>query len=127
MHPMLRLSCAVATAATLAVAPAGPAGGAVLLGKAEARRVAVTVAGEACRVVTWCRRSEVVPARRCVRERRNAVHCGIAFVTAGGRRCGGVVVVSKTAAGRLDRALAVPMDCSSEDEEATLARTPSPR
>jgi len=118
---MLRLSCAVATAATLAVAPAGPAHGAVFLGKAEARRVAVTVAGQACRVVEWCRRSEVVPARRCVRERRSAVHCAIAFVTAGGRRCGGLVVVSKTARGRLDRALALPMDCAADDDATATA------
>jgi hypothetical protein len=108
----------LAAAFTLAAGPAIPAVGAVFLSKAQARRAAITVTARTCRIVPWCRGYEVVPARRCARERPARVHCAIAFLTADRHRCRGLVVVSKERTGRLDRGMAVPMDCSAPPARA---------
>ena len=113
-----------ATTFVLAAVPA-TAVGAVFLSKAEARRAAVTVTARTCRVVPWCRGFEVVPARRCSRERPTRVHCAIAFITADRHRCRGLVVVAKRRTGRLDRGMAVPPDCSANAAANRLsARAP---
>jgi hypothetical protein len=106
---MCKRGCAVG-AVVLAVAVATPAFGAVWLSKTTAHQVAVTVTSQTCRSVGWCVRFEVVPVNRC-RRVRNVVYCGIAFVTADRSRCPGVVAVNRTRAGRIDRGMAVPMNC----------------
>jgi hypothetical protein len=119
--PMWRLACAVAAAVALAAivaAPAARAAPAAWLSKRAARAVAVDAAARTCRAVGWCTRPEVVPARRCRRAKDRTVYCAIAFVTADARRCGGVVAVSRTRKGRVERGMAVPADCSAAAEPA---------
>jgi hypothetical protein len=111
----------LAVAIALAAVPATTAVGAVFLSKADARRAAVSVTARTCRVVPWCRGYAVVPARRCARERPDRVHCAIAFITGNRHRCRGLVVVSKSRTGRLDRGMAVPMDCSGTAERPPAA------
>jgi hypothetical protein len=108
---MRRASCAAAMFVLAAVATT-PAYGDALLRKSTARRVSVQVTSETCRVVQWCKGYEVVPARRCRREDQRAVYCRMWFITASRNRCGGLVSVSRTRAGRIDRGVAVPLDCS---------------
>ena len=104
----------LAAAVTLAAMPA-TSSAAVFLSKTQARRAALSVTARTCRIVSWCKGFEVVPARRCRRERPERVHCSIAFLTADLHRCRGLVVVSKTRTGRLDRGMAVPMNCGAEE------------
>ena len=92
---------------------------AVFLSKTQARRVAVTVTAQTCRIVPWCKGYTVVPAQRCSRERPSAVHCSIAFITADRRRCRGLVFVAKRRTGRIDRGLAVPMNCGADAAAGT--------
>ena len=103
----------------LAAVPAASAVAAVFLSKTQARRVAVTVTAQTCRVVPWCKGYAVVPAQRCSRERPSAVHCSIAFITADRRRCRGLVVVAKRRTGRIDRGMAVPMNCGADAAAGT--------
>ena len=103
----------------LAAVPAASAVAAVFLSKTQARRVAVTVTAQTCRVVPWCKGYTVVPAQRCSRERPSAVHCSIAFLTADRRRCRGLVVVAKRRTGRIDRGMAVPMNCGADAAAGT--------
>jgi hypothetical protein len=107
---MLKRGCAVGAFA-LAATITAPASGAVWLSKTTAREIAVNVTSKTCRSFDWCVRSEVAPVKRCRRARDHTVYCAITFVTADHRRCGGVVAVRKTRAGRLDRGMAVPMNC----------------
>jgi hypothetical protein len=108
---MRRRAIAIAAFA-IAVTAAPPASAGVWMSKASARAVAVEVSDEACRAVGWCREAEVVPARRCRRTADRTVYCRIAFLTAAGTRCGGVVGVSKARGGRVDPGMAVPQQCS---------------
>ena len=101
-------------AVALAGIPATSAAAAVFLSKTQARRVAVTVTAQTCRIVPWCKGYTVVPAQRCSRERPSAVHCSIAFITADRHRCRGLVVVAKRRSGRIDRGMAVPMNCGAD-------------
>jgi hypothetical protein len=106
-------SCAVALAAVAAAATlAAPASGAVWISKRAARAVAVDAASQTCRAVGWCKGSEVVPAPRCRRASDRTVYCRVAFLTADADRCGGVVAVSRTRRGRIERGMALPEDCS---------------
>ena len=108
---MRRSSC-VAAALVMATAVAAPAYGDVRLAKRTAHRVAVQMSDQTCAALPWCKGYEVVRARRCRREHTRSVYCRITFFTAARDRCGGVVSVSKTRRGRIDRGMAVPMDCS---------------
>jgi hypothetical protein len=84
--------------------------------KHDARRVAVRDTAASCRAVAWCTGYDVVPARRCRRAEHRTVYCAIAFITATRQRCGGVVGVSRTRSGRLDRVMAVPQNCSADPD-----------
>jgi len=106
---MCKRVCAVGAIA-LAVAVATPAFGAVWLSKTRARQVAVSSTSQKCRSIAWCVDFEVVPVESC-RRVRAVVYCEIAFLTLDGRRCPGVVAVAKTPTGRIDRGMAVPMNC----------------
>jgi hypothetical protein len=106
---MCRRVCAVGVVA-LAFAVITPVSGAVWLSKTTARSVAFTLASQTCRSFDWCVNFEVATARGCHRA-RDVVYCGIAFVTVDRVRCGGVVAVKKVAGGRIDRGMAVPVDC----------------
>jgi hypothetical protein len=84
--------------------------------KHDARRVAVRDAAAGCRALAWCTGYDVVPAHRCRRAAHQTVYCAIAFITARRQRCGGVVGVSRTRSGRLDRVMAVPQNCSADPD-----------
>jgi hypothetical protein len=117
---MTRRSCAAAVVVLAAVAaPPAVAGG--WLSKTAARKVAVDTASRTCRSLAWCDDVEVVPPRRCRRAEDGTVFCRIAFVTADRRRCGGVVAVSRTTRGRIQRGMAVPSDCSAAGREPVTA------
>jgi hypothetical protein len=91
--------------------------------KHDARRVAVRDTAASCRALAWCTGYDVVPAHRCRRAEHQTVYCAIAFITATRQRCGGVVGVSRTRSGRLDRVMAVPQNCSADpdgDRPATI-------
>jgi hypothetical protein len=107
---MLKRCCVVGAVALAAIITA-PAFGAVWLSKISAREIAVKVTSKTCRSIDWCVRSEVAPVKRCRRVRDHTIYCAITFVTADRRRCGGVVAVRKTRTGRLERGMAVPMNC----------------
>ena len=113
----IRLSGLVATlvAAALASAAAAPAGS-TWPTKRDARRIAVRVTVSTCTGVSWCRGSSVVPARRCRRAPHRTVYCAMAFITAQHQRCAGVVGVSKVDTGRLDSVMAMPQDCSRDND-----------
>jgi hypothetical protein len=108
---------AALTALALASPAAAPAAStsAVRLSKRDAHRVAVRTTAATCRAVGWCTGYDVVPAHRCRRDEREIVYCTIAFITTQRQRCGGVVGVSRTRRGRLDRVMAVPSNCSTSD------------
>jgi hypothetical protein len=108
---MWKRSCAVGAVALAAAVPT-PAIGAVWLSKNTAREIAVNVTSKSCRSVDWCFDFSVAPAEHCRRVRDNTVYCAIAFVTADHHRCAGVVAVKKTRTGRIDRGMAMPMNCS---------------
>jgi hypothetical protein len=112
---------ALFAAVAVAVAPAADGAAGVPLTKRDARRVADHASAATCRAVRWCTRSEVVPARRCRRDSPRMVYCAMAFITADGRRCGGVVGVSRAPTGRLDQVMAVPSDCSDGAGRAVAA------
>jgi hypothetical protein len=101
--------CAVCAVA-LALAVTTPAFGGAQLSKHEARQAAVTLASQTCRSFEWCVNVEVARVKNC-RRVRDVVYCGIAFVTVDRVRCSGVVAVKKAPTGRIDRGMAVPMDC----------------
>jgi hypothetical protein len=109
---MRRRTGVTATVVLAAAVATTPAFGAAWLSKATARSVAVRMSAETCSAIDWCKGYEVVSPRRCRRASGRAVYCRIVFITAGRDRCGGVVSVSKTRSGRIDRGMAVPMDCS---------------
>jgi hypothetical protein len=100
--------------AALAVAPTSTS--AAWPSKHDARRVAVRDTAASCRAVAWCTDYDVVPAHRCRRAAHQTVYCAIAFITATRQRCGGVVGVSRTRPGRLDRVMAVPQNCSADPD-----------
>ena len=108
---------AALTALALASPAAAPAAStsAVRLTKRDAHRVAVRTTASTCRAVAWCTGYDVVPAHRCRRDERETVYCTITFITTQRQRCGGVVGVSRTRRGRLDRVMAVPSNCSTGD------------
>jgi len=108
---MRRSSC-VAAAVVMATVAATPAYADARLAKTTAHRVAVQVSDQTCSALQWCKGYEVVRAPRCRREHVRSVYCRVTFFTAARDRCGGVVSVSKTRRGRIDRGMAVPMDCS---------------
>jgi hypothetical protein len=108
---MRRWTCAAAVLVMTAVL-AAPAYGDARLAKTTAHRVAIEMSEQTCGALQWCKGFEVVSATRCRREHRRSVLCRITFFTAARDRCGGVVSVSKTRRGRIDRGMAVPMDCS---------------
>jgi hypothetical protein len=108
----MRTRSCVAAALVMATVAAAPAYGDVRLAKTTARRVAVEMSGQTCGALPWCKDYEVVRASRCRREHIRSVYCRVTFFTAARDRCGGVVSVSKTRRGRIDRGMAVPMDCS---------------
>jgi hypothetical protein len=109
---------AALTALALASPAAAPAAStsAVRLTKRDAHRVAVRTTAATCRAVAWCTGYDVVPAHRCRRDERETVYCAIAFITTQRQRCGGVVGVSRTRSGRLDRVMAVPQKCSADPD-----------
>jgi hypothetical protein len=84
--------------------------------KHDARRVAVRDTAASCRALAWCTGYDVVPAHRCRRAEHQTVYCAIAFITATRQRCDGVVGVSRTRSGRLDRVMAVPQNCSADPD-----------
>jgi hypothetical protein len=96
----------------MATAVAAPAYGDARLAKTTAHRVAVEMSEQTCGALQWCKGYEVVRATSCRREHRRSVYCRITFLTAARDRCGGVVSVSKTRRGRIDRGMAVPMNCA---------------
>ena len=108
---MRRRTC-VAAAMIVATVAAAPAHADARLAKTTAHRVAVELSERTCGALQWCKGYEVVRASRCRREHHRSVYCRITFLTAARDRCGGVVSVSKTRRGRIDRGMAVPMDCS---------------
>jgi hypothetical protein len=109
---------AALTALALASPAAAPAAStsAVRLTKRDAHRVAVRTTAATCRAVAWCTGYDVVPAHRCRRDERETVYCAIAFITTQRQRCGGVVGISRTRSGRLDRVMAVPQKCSADPD-----------
>ena len=109
---LLAVLAGLALAAPAEAPPAGSS--AAWPSKGDARRVAVRATAATCRTVAWCVGYDVVPARRCRRAEHRTVYCAIAFITAQRQRCGGVVGVSRTRRGRLDRVMAVPSDCSAD-------------
>jgi hypothetical protein len=117
---MWKRSCAVGAVA-LAAAVTTPAFGAVWLSKITAHEIAVKATSETCRSVDWCVRSEVTPVKSCRRVRAHTVYCPIRFVTADGRHCTGLVTVKKTRTGRIDRGMAVPMNCGAGASAAATA------
>jgi hypothetical protein len=128
-HPSRTIISSAVVAALTALALASPAAApaastsAVRLSKRDAHRVAVRTTAATCRAVAWCTGYDVVPARRCRRAEHRTVYCAIAFITAQRQRCGGVVGVSRTRSGRLDRVMAVPQNCSADpdgDRPATI-------
>jgi hypothetical protein len=108
---MTRSTC-VAAVVVLAAVMAAPAYADARLAKRTAHRVAVEMSMRTCDALAWCKDYEVVRAARCRREHSRSVFCRITFFTAARDRCGGVVSVSKTRRGRIDRGMAVPMNCS---------------
>ena len=84
--------------------------------KHDARRVAVRDTAASCRALAWCTDYDVVPAHRCRRAAHQTVYCAIAFITATRQRCGGVLGVSRTRPGRLDRVMAAPHNCSADPD-----------
>jgi hypothetical protein len=100
---------APAVAPTISTSAAWPS-------KHDARRVAVRDTAASCRALAWCTGYDVVPAHRCRRAAHHTVYCAIAFITPTRQRCGGVVGVSRTRPGRLDRVMAVPQDCSADPD-----------
>ena len=112
----IAVSVLVPALATLALAcPGAAAGSAVWLSKPDAHRLAVRATAATCRAVAWCKGYDVVSASRCRRDEHQTVYCAIAFITAQRERCGGVVGVSRTRGGRLDRVMAVPQNCGSDN------------
>jgi hypothetical protein len=109
---------AALTALALASPAAAPAAStsAVRLTKRDAHRVAVRTTAATCRAVAWCTGYDVVAAHRCRRDERETVYCAITFITTQRQRCGGVVGVSRTRRGRLDRVMAVPQKCSADPD-----------
>jgi hypothetical protein len=109
-----RTLLALAAVTAVASADAAPAMSASppWLSKRDARRAALAATAATCRQIVWCRGVDVVAAERCRRASRKKVWCAIVFITADQRRCGGVVGVTKTRRGRLDKVMAVPFDCS---------------
>ncbi len=97
-------------AVALAFVVTAPTFGAVSLSKIKARQVAVRLASQTCRSFDWCVNVEVARAKSC-RRVRDVVYCGIAFVTVDRARCSGVVTVKQAPTGRIDRGMAVPMNC----------------
>jgi hypothetical protein len=109
------LAAGVAALALAAPAVAPTAGSsAVRLSKPDAHRVAVRATADTCGAVAWCKGYDVVSAKRCRRDNAKTVYCAIAFITAQRQRCGGVVGVSRTRGGRLDKVMAVPQNCSAD-------------
>jgi hypothetical protein len=100
--------------ASPATAPAASTS-AVWLSRSDAHRVAVRATAATCRAVAWCKGYDVVPANRCRRDEHQTVYCAMAFITTRRQRCTGVVGVSRTRRGRLDKVMAVPWDCSTGD------------
>jgi hypothetical protein len=107
---------APALAALALACPGAAAGSAVWLSKPDAHRLAVRATAASCRALAWCTDYDVVPAHRCRRAAHQTVYCAIAFITAKRERCGGVVGVSRTGSGRLDRVVAVPQNCSADPD-----------
>jgi hypothetical protein len=119
----VRTLLALAAVTAVASADSAPAMGAPppWLSKRDARRAALAATAATCRQIVWCTGADVVAAERCRRASRKKVWCAIVFITADQKRCGGVVGVSKTRRGRLDKVMAVPFDCSSAQAEKVPA------